>query len=182
MREIVGAMVRGPMKRIKCPIRPENPTNIWKSEPTMKDPCSCRHKQEFLKLWQFTKVVDIICCHWLLFTSLFFLIFSFIHNKFCYGKQMTLWYVLSALHPWQCVLCNNIFVIIKSSHYILIFISAKKMSAQSNNSLGDIGANGCKMSEVKKYIYFVWCITMTQNNNVGFETTNKIHPSFNQKT
>lgn len=40
MREMVGAMVRGPMKRMKRPMRPEKPTKIWKSEPTMKEPCN----------------------------------------------------------------------------------------------------------------------------------------------
>lgn len=40
MREIVGAMVRGPMKRRKRPMRPEKPTNTWKSEPTIMEPWS----------------------------------------------------------------------------------------------------------------------------------------------
>ena len=40
MREMVGAMVRGPMKRMKRPMRPEKPTNTWNSEPTIMDPCS----------------------------------------------------------------------------------------------------------------------------------------------
>lgn len=39
---MVGAMVRGPMKRMKRPMRPEKPTKIWKSEPTMKEPCNWR--------------------------------------------------------------------------------------------------------------------------------------------
>lgn len=75
-----------------------------------------------------------------------------------------------------------IFVIIKSHYYLLIFIIVKKISAQSYNSLRDMDANGCKMSEVKKYIYFACCITITQNNNVGFETTNTIHQLFDQTT
>lgn len=40
MREMVGAMVRGPMKRMKRPMRPEKPTKTWKSEPTIMDPWS----------------------------------------------------------------------------------------------------------------------------------------------
>lgn len=38
MREIVGAMVRGPMKRMKRPMRPEKPTSTWKTDPTIMDP------------------------------------------------------------------------------------------------------------------------------------------------
>lgn len=45
MREIVGAMVRGPMKRMKRPMRPEKPTSTWKTDPTIMDPWSLRkHK------------------------------------------------------------------------------------------------------------------------------------------
>ena len=40
MREMVGAMVSGPMKRMKRPIRPEKPTTTWKREPTMMEPCN----------------------------------------------------------------------------------------------------------------------------------------------
>lgn len=39
--EIVGAMVKGPMKRMTRPIRPENPTSTWNREPTMIEPWSC---------------------------------------------------------------------------------------------------------------------------------------------
>ena len=42
IREMVGAMVRGPMKRMKRPMRPEKPTRTWNKEPTMMEPCSCR--------------------------------------------------------------------------------------------------------------------------------------------
>lgn len=41
MRETVGAMVRGPMKRMRKPIRPEKPTRTWRTEATMMEPCSC---------------------------------------------------------------------------------------------------------------------------------------------
>lgn len=41
MREIVGAMVRGPMKRMRKPMRPEKPTRTWRREATMIEPCSC---------------------------------------------------------------------------------------------------------------------------------------------
>jgi len=40
MREMVGAMVSGPMKRMKNPMRPEKPTRIWKTEATMMEPCN----------------------------------------------------------------------------------------------------------------------------------------------
>lgn len=39
-REMVGAIVRGPMNRIRKPIKPEKPTNIWKQEATMMAPCN----------------------------------------------------------------------------------------------------------------------------------------------
>lgn len=38
IREMVGAIVRGPMNRMNRPIRPENPTSIWNREPTMMEP------------------------------------------------------------------------------------------------------------------------------------------------
>ena len=40
MREMVGAMVSGPMKRMKKPMSPEKPTSTWKRDPTMMEPCS----------------------------------------------------------------------------------------------------------------------------------------------
>lgn len=40
IREMVGAIVSGPMNFIKNPMRPEKPTKIWKQEPTMMEPCS----------------------------------------------------------------------------------------------------------------------------------------------
>lgn len=46
MREMVGAIVRGPMKRMKRPMRPEKPTNTWNSEPTIMEPWSWRQTQE----------------------------------------------------------------------------------------------------------------------------------------
>lgn len=42
MRETVGAMVKGPMKRMRKPMRPEKPTRIWRREATMIEPCTCR--------------------------------------------------------------------------------------------------------------------------------------------
>lgn len=39
-REMVGAMVKGPMKRRRKPMRPEKPTNIWTQEATMTAPCN----------------------------------------------------------------------------------------------------------------------------------------------
>lgn len=39
-REMVGAMVKGPMKRMRKPMRPEKPTSIWTQEATMMTPCS----------------------------------------------------------------------------------------------------------------------------------------------
>lgn len=44
MREIVGAMVKGPMKRMRKPMHPEKPTTIWMREATMIEPCSCEHE------------------------------------------------------------------------------------------------------------------------------------------
>ncbi len=41
MREMVGAMQRGPMKRSIHPMSPENPSTIWKSDASMMAPCSC---------------------------------------------------------------------------------------------------------------------------------------------
>lgn len=41
MRETVGAMVKGPMKRMRKPMRPEKPTKIWRREATMMEPCTC---------------------------------------------------------------------------------------------------------------------------------------------
>lgn len=38
MRENVGAMVKGPMKRTRKPIGPEKPTKIWRREATMIEP------------------------------------------------------------------------------------------------------------------------------------------------
>ena len=46
MREMVGAMVSGPMKRMKRPMRPEKPTNTWNSEPTIMEPCSWRQTEK----------------------------------------------------------------------------------------------------------------------------------------
>lgn len=40
IREIVGAMVKGPMKRMRKPMRPEKPTSIWTQEATKTAPCS----------------------------------------------------------------------------------------------------------------------------------------------
>lgn len=39
---MVGAMVKGPMKRMRKPMRPEKPTSIWTQEATMIAPCSWR--------------------------------------------------------------------------------------------------------------------------------------------
>lgn len=38
--EMVGAMVKGPMKRMRNPMRPENPTTIWTQEATIMAPCN----------------------------------------------------------------------------------------------------------------------------------------------
>ncbi|KAG8138026.1 hypothetical protein E2320_003967 [Naja naja] len=37
---MVGAIVRGPMNRIKNPMRPEKPTKIWKQDATIIAPCN----------------------------------------------------------------------------------------------------------------------------------------------
>ena len=41
IREMVGAMVRGPMNFMNRPMRPEKPTRICKQDATMMDPWSC---------------------------------------------------------------------------------------------------------------------------------------------
>lgn len=41
---MVGAIVRGPMNLIRNPIRPENPTKIWKQEATMIVPCTWKNR------------------------------------------------------------------------------------------------------------------------------------------
>lgn len=46
MREMVGAMVSGPMKRMKSPMRPEKPTRTWKREATMMEPCNWEAKSQ----------------------------------------------------------------------------------------------------------------------------------------
>lgn len=46
MRVMVGAMVKGPMKRMRKPIMPEKPTTIWRSDATMMEPCSCAQEHE----------------------------------------------------------------------------------------------------------------------------------------
>lgn len=58
---------------------------------------------------------------------------------------MTLWSVKCTSSG---AMRNNILVIIKSSHYILIFISTMKMSAQSYNSLEDMGAKCLKLKNI----------------------------------
>lgn len=47
--EIVGAMVKGPIKRMRKPMRPEKPTRIWRTEATMIEPCNCGQKQKHTK-------------------------------------------------------------------------------------------------------------------------------------
>lgn len=41
MSDTVGAMVKGPMKRMRKPMRPEKPTKTWRREATIIEPCSC---------------------------------------------------------------------------------------------------------------------------------------------
>lgn len=43
-RVMMGAIVRGPMNLIRNPIRPENPTKIWKQEATMIVPCTWKSR------------------------------------------------------------------------------------------------------------------------------------------
>ena len=58
MRDTVGAMVNGPMKRMRKPMRPEKPTRIWRREATMMEPCSCG--QEHNK-WMISINVATLC-------------------------------------------------------------------------------------------------------------------------
>lgn len=44
-REMVGAMVKGPMKRMRKPMTPEKPTSIWTQEATMMAPCNWRGRR-----------------------------------------------------------------------------------------------------------------------------------------
>lgn len=59
--EIVGAMVKGPMKRMKRPMRPENPTSTWNREPTIIEPWICEdNRNRILSLFYTDILIDVV--------------------------------------------------------------------------------------------------------------------------